>query len=290
MRGRFAPSPTGPLHFGSLIAAVASFLEVKTQAGKWLLRIEDLDKPREQLGAVDAILSTLEAFGFEWDEEVIYQSQRKEWYESALQKLATYPCSCSRREIADSAIPGVDGYIYPKTCFKNSPSKQQPCAYRLITTDTLIEFEDAIQGTIKQNIAHDFGDFILKRADGIFAYQLAVVVDDFAQGVTHVTRGADLLDSTTRQIYLQIQLGYPTPQYTHLPVALSLAGEKLSKQTLAPALNTSQAAQLLCNALQFLGQNPPQALQTAPINLVWQWALSNWSVRNVPRQKTAAEN
>ena len=291
VRGRFAPSPTGHLHFGSLIAAVASFLEVKTQAGDWLVRMEDLDKPREQAGAADHILRTLDAFGFEWYGEVVYQSQRSGLYQPALDQLAdlTYPCTCSRREIADSAAHamayGIDGFIYPRTCLTHAPKAHVAAAWRLKTPDIFISFDDAIQGKISQNLSTSIGDFVLKRADGIFAYQLAVVVDDFMQGITHIVRGADLLDSTTRQIYLQNQLGYPTPTYAHLPIAVNTAGEKLSKQTLAEPLNTAKSSEQLFKALQFLGQNAPASMQTAPLKELWQWAFAHWTFRNIPTQR-----
>ena len=210
-RGRFAPSPTGPLHFGSLIAAVASYLEAKTCKGQWLLRMEDLDRPREMPGAADVILRTLQAFGFEWDGPVLYQSRRDEAYAAALEKLRQagfiYGCACTRREIADSAIDGIDGPVYPGTCRGGLPSGKSPRAWRMVTEDRNIAFDDAIQGRLSQNLQRDIGDFVLKRADGLYAYQLAVVVDDAEQGITHVVRGADLLDSTSRQIYLQQMLG-----------------------------------------------------------------------------------
>ena len=287
VRGRFAPSPTGPLHFGSLIAAVASFLEAKTQAGQWLVRMEDLDKPREQKGATDHILRTLEAFGFEWQGDVVYQSTRGDLYEVALNKLSnlTYPCTCSRREIADSAIHGIDGFIYPKTCLMQPPKPNIAPAWRVKTANTLITVNDAIQGEISQHLNLDIGDFVLKRADGVFSYQLAVVVDDFAQGISHIVRGADLLDSTTRQIYLQTMLNYPTPHYAHLPVAVNAAHEKLSKQTLAEPLNSVKQSEQLFNALQFLGQNPPIILQNVPLKELWQWAFAHWKLKNIPTQR-----
>ena len=244
--GRFAPSPTGPLHFGSLVAAIASFLEAKAQGGKWLVRMEDLDKPREMAGAADDILRTLEGFGFEWSGEVIYQSQRAAIYEAALNTLETkkliYPCTCSRKEIADSlTLTSIEGKIYPKTCLTHAPRPNIHAALRAITLDKNIQFNDAIQSQNKdmlsQNLAKEIGDFVLKRADGFYAYQLAVVVDDAAQGVTHVVRGADLLDSTPRQIYLQQLLNFPTPNYAHVPIAVNKNGEKLSKQTLAAPIS-----------------------------------------------------
>ncbi len=296
--GRFAPSPTGPLHFGSLVAALASYCEAKTHRGKWLLRIEDLDKPREMTGAVTNILHTLEGFGFEWDGEIVYQSQRAEAYEEALEKLRNknviYPCTCSRKEIADSSTEvGIEGKIYPKTCLKHAPRPNIRKAFRVIAINKPIAFEDTIQGSVTQNLAHDIGDFVLKRADGLFAYQLAVVVDDAAQGVTHVVRGADLLDSTPRQIYLQQLLGFPIPNYAHVPIAVNNTGEKLSKQTLAEPISTSLAGQQLFSALQYLGQNPPLEMQNATLDKnhiaeLWRWALENWSIAKIPHQRTIA--
>ena len=293
--GRFAPSPTGPLHFGSLVAAVASYLEAKTHDGKWLIRMEDLDKPREIAGAADDILRTLEAFDFAWDGEVMYQSQRAEAYEKALTTLKTkklvYPCTCSRKEIADSAIEvGIEGVIYPKTCLKHALLANSHAALRAVTKNRNICFIDAIQGEMNQNLAKDIGDFVLKRADGHFAYQLAVVVDDAAQGVTHVLRGADLLGSTPRQIYLQKYLGFSTPKYAHVPIASNIKGEKLSKKTLAAPISTGFTGQWLFNALYFLGQNPPPEMQNAILSEVWRWAFANWSLANVPRQRAISSN
>lgn len=289
--GRFAPSPTGPLHFGSLIAAVASYCEARAHHGKWLVRMEDLDKPREIKGAANDILQTLDAFGFEWDGEIVYQSQRSDIYANALESLKSkqlvYPCTCTRKEIADThSTVGIDGVIYPGTCLKQSIKENVPVAWRIKTNAAKISFNDAIQGNISQNLDTDVGDFILRRADGFFAYQLAVVADDAAQGVSHIVRGADLLDSTPRQIYLQQQLGYPTPQYAHVPVAANPRGEKLSKQTLAPALDKQQTASQLWQALSFLGQEPPLELQQHSLKAVWSWAQSNWSINKVPRQRS----
>ena len=288
-RGRFAPSPTGPLHFGSLIAAVASYLEAKTREGEWLLRMEDLDRPREMPGAADVILRTLQAFGFEWDGPVLYQSRRDEAYAAALERLRqaelVYGCACTRREIADSAIDGIDGPVYPGTCRGGLPSGKSPRAWRMVTEDRNIALDDAIQGRLSQNLQRDIGDFVLKRADGLYAYQLAVVVDDAEQGITHVVRGADLLDSTPRQIYLQQTLNYATPRYAHVPVAANAGGEKLSKQTLAAALDAASAAPLLWQALQFLGQRPDPALQQADLDAVWAWAQAHWQLERIPRQR-----
>lgn len=289
--GRFAPSPTGPLHFGSLIAAVASYAEAKKQYGKWLVRMEDLDKPREIPGAADRILNTLAAFGFEWDGEVVYQSQRTALYEVAFNKLkqagTIYPCSCSRKEIADSASMGIEGAIYPRTCLHYPLKPNAPVAWRIKTDESVICFNDSIQAcdgkkTFTQNLSKDIGDFILKRVDGLFAYQLAVVVDDAEQGINHIVRGADLLSSTPRQIYLQRLLGYQQPQYAHVPIAVNGAGEKLSKQTLAAAIEPAQVSQLLFSVLQFLGQEPPVELQAQPIQVIWDWTFAHWHLDNIP--------
>ena len=286
--GRFAPSPTGPLHFGSLIAAVASYCDAKANHGKWLVRMEDLDKPREVAGAADTILQQLEAFGFTWDETIEYQSNRLELYETALRSLTqnqlTYPCTCSRKEIVDSATTsGIEGVIYPKTCLTRSPKTNKNAAYRMLSSEEIITFDDAVQGKITQNLAKDIGDFVLKRADGLFAYQLAVVVDDAAQHITHIVRGADLLISTPRQLYLQQQLNVSTPLYAHVPVAMNTSGEKLSKQTLAKPINVQFAAHLLVDALNFLGQQPPADLAKQALRDVWQWAVINWQIAHVPK-------
>jgi len=292
--GRFAPSPTGPLHFGSLLAALASYLEAKTKQGKWLVRMEDLDKPREVKGAASHILRTLEQFGFEWDGEVVYQSQRSELYQEALTQLEKksliYHCKCSRKEIADSysqmpAHHGIDGLVYPGTCRHLNITKM-PFSSRIKVNDCPISFNDAVQGAITQNLATQLGDFVLKRADGLFAYQLAVVVDDQAQGVTQIVRGADLLDSTPRQIYLQQQLSYPTPSYAHIPIASNMAGEKLSKQTLAPAITSEQASSWLIKALDFLGQTPPTTLASSSHMEILNWAKAHWQLAKVPKQRS----
>lgn len=292
-RGRFAPSPTGPLHSGSLVAAVGSYLDAKCSDGEWLVRIEDLDRPREVSGAANDILHTLEALGLEWDGEVVYQTQRLTLYQQALHDLIKqdliYPCRCSRKEIADSSIVGIYGMVYPGTCRHNTISLAQihnvnhSHALRVRTHQDCIISEDALGGQYSQNLKHEIGDFVLRRADGIYAYQLAVVVDDALQGITHVVRGADLLDSTPRQIFLQQVLGYATPRYMHLPVVTNIAGEKLSKQTRAAAIESSNGLAHLIQATQFLGQNPPQELAQGDIASFWQWAKKNWHVEKIPR-------
>lgn len=291
-RGRFAPSPTGPLHFGSLVAALASYLEARQQQGEWLLRMEDLDTPRNMPGAADAILRSLEAFGFEWDGPVVYQSERHDLYAAALARLQedglVYPCGCTRKEIADSAIHGIEGAIYPGTCRSGLPPGKTARAWRIRAENRTIGFDDAIQGHVAQNLARDIGDFVLKRADGFYAYQLAVVVDDADQGITHVVRGADLLDSTPRQIYLQQVLGLPAMHYAHIPIVLNAQGEKLSKQTQAAAVDDRQPATQLLQALDFLQQSPPAAIRNAPLADIWQWADQNWQLSRIKPTKLSA--
>ncbi|MBK7899493.1 MAG: tRNA glutamyl-Q(34) synthetase GluQRS [Azonexus sp.] len=290
-RGRFAPSPSGPLHFGSLVAAVGSALDAWTQGGEWRVRMEDVDRPRTVAGAAGAILRTLEAFGFAWDGPVLYQSERSEAYAEALHRLLqagmAYGCACSRREIADSALgEAVDGgLVYPGTCRGGLPPGRAPRAWRLLTDAGETAFDDRLQGRMAQRLASDVGDFVLLRADGCYAYQLAVVVDDAAQGITHVVRGADLIASTPRQLWLQACLGLPAPAYAHLPVAVNGAGEKLSKQTRARPLDRAAAPAELCRALDFLGQRPPQELASAPVAEVWAWAREHWSFAALPRQR-----
>ena len=279
-RGRFAPSPTGSLHFGSLVAAVGSYLDAKHHNGIWLVRIEDLDTPRTVEGAADDILKTLEAYGLHWDETIIYQSQRTAAYQAAFEQLRTgnllYPCACSRKEIADSALHHGDELVYPGTCRNGLPQGKTARAWRVRVDGARIEFTDGLQGNIAQNLASEIGDFVVLRADGLFAYQLAVVVDDAAQDITHVVRGADLLTSTTRQIYLQQLLGLNTPDYTHLPIAVNVQGEKLSKQTLATPVNTKNPVATLLRALTFLQQEPPAELYGYDLNSVLDWAVAHW--------------
>lgn len=286
--GRFAPSPTGPLHFGSLVAALGSYLDARANGGRWLLRMEDLDTPRNVPGAADEILRALEHFGFAWDGKVLWQSQRRELYREVLEELKAggfaYGCACSRKEIADSASGlAVDGgHVYPGRCRSGLPAGQVARAWRLRVDGSISAFEDRLQGHAEQVLERDVGDFVLLRADGIFAYQLAVVVDDAFQGVSHVVRGADLLDSTPRQLWLQHCMRLPVPIYAHLPVATNASGEKLSKQTLAPALNPACAAQQLRVALAFLGQNPPPELDVALPSEVLAWGCAHWQLEQVP--------
>ena len=282
-RGRFAPSPTGPLHLGSLIAATASYLQARSQQGEWWVRIEDIDPPREVAGASDAILRTLEAFGFEWDGPVQYQSQRYARYTAALAQLReaglVYPCACSRKDIATSSPQG----IYPGTCRKGLRPSQQARAWRIRTSEQAVEFVDLIQGPQRTDLAREAGDFVLFRADGYYAYQLATAVDDADQGITEVVRGADLLDSTPRQRYLQQALQLPSPAYAHHPVVTTANGEKLSKQTMAPALDSRRPAPALSAALRFLGQTVPTELEQGDLSELWGWAQQHWKLANIPK-------
>jgi glutamyl-Q tRNA(Asp) synthetase len=281
--GRFAPSPSGPLHFGSLVAALASWLDARAARGRWLLRIEDLDAPRTQAGAAGEILRSLEHLGLTWDGPVMYQSVRAARYQAALERLQpnTYWCGCSRREIADSALGlAADGaQIYPGTCRAGLPAGKPGRSLRVRTDRRAITFQDRVQGTQRQVLEREVGDFILYRADGQFAYQLAVVIDDAEQGVTDVVRGADLLDSTARQIYLQQLLGYALPRYLHVPIAVNAAGEKLSKQTGAAPFELARRDGLLRGALAFLGQRPTSDLDEA---------VADWSPARIPQARFMA--
>jgi glutamyl-Q tRNA(Asp) synthetase len=247
-RGRFAPSPTGPLHFGSLVAALGSYLDAKTHGGEWLVRMEDLDTPRVVPGAADDILRTLEQFGLEWDGPVLYQSARMDAYETVLSELRrgnlVFPCDCSRKDLVDR---------YPGTCRSGLRGRRDALAWRFRASGEIVQFEDRRLGPQCQNVEDYVGDFVVKRADGLFAYQLAVVVDDAFQGITDVVRGEDLLDSTARQILLQRALGYQQPRYLHLPVAVNELGQKLSKQTGATALDPERKAELLEKARLLIG-------------------------------------
>lgn len=290
-RGRFAPSPTGPLHFGSLAAAVGSYLDARKHHGVWLVRMEDLDAPRCVPGAADTILRTLEAYGLHWDEAVIYQSQRTAAYEDALDNLkaagAVYPCCCTRKEIADSALHGIEGPVYPGTCRNGIPQNKTARAWRVRAAGS-IAFNDCLQGSVSQNLENEIGDFVVKRADGLFAYQLAVVVDDAFQNITHVVRGSDLLASTPRQIHLQQLLGLPSPAYMHLPIAVNEHGEKLSKQTLAPAISTEHIAATLVSVLRFLKQQPPSELKTGSAMEILDWAVTNWQPERIKECRQAS--
>lgn len=284
-RGRFAPSPTGPLHFGSLVCAVASFVQAKAHGGTWLVRMEDLDPPREMTGAADDILRTLEAHRLQWDEPVSYQSRRHDRYRYWLMKLLqdelAYRCRCSRKQIQQQQQAlGIN--VYPGTCKDQFVDTAEQHAVRLNCDSQTITFQDRIQGQYAQNIAQTVGDFVVQRADGWYAYQLAVVVDDEEQGITEVVRGCDLLDNTPRQIYLQQQLTMRTPHYAHIPVATTRSGEKLSKQTFAKPVDSHHALDNIVQCLEFLGQHPPPADQFDDLDTVWRWAIEHWDIDAVP--------
>lgn len=279
--GRFAPSPTGPLHFGSLVSALASYLDAKANGGKWLVRIEDLDPPREQPGAASTILQSLEDHGLHWDGEVIYQSQRSHayqaWLDALLQAKLAYPCSCSRQDLT------AMGGIYDGRCRNRQVDPNQICSLRLKlyelpdrVTPELIQFDDLIQGHQIQNLRTQAGDQILKRRDGFYAYQLAVVVDDIAQGITHIIRGSDLLEVTARQLFFFELVGAPLPQFGHVPLAIQANGQKLSKQNHAKAIDSTLAGKNLWQALTFLGQQPPADLAEGAADDLLAWAVSHW--------------
>lgn len=280
-RGRFAPSPSGFLHFGSLIAALASYLHAKSQQGSWLIRIEDIDPPREKSGASSAILTTLEAYGLHWDESVLYQSQQSSIYQDVLQQLAqknlTYHCQCTRAQIK------AQGGLYQGQCRdKHLPTVN--CATRLRNHQAICDYNDLIQGhyNCQQDLAQE--DFILVRKDGLFAYQLAVVVDDIYQNISHVIRGCDILEPTARQLSLYQQLGYQAPQFGHVPLAITEQGFKLSKQNKAPAIDNANPAPALIAALNFLGQQAPPELMSYSAEQIIQWAIAHWSTELIPRK------
>jgi len=276
--GRFAPSPTGHLHFGSLVAAVASYLQAKVNHGQWLIRIEDIDPPREIPGSAASILNDLKRLGMRSGQPVLYQSTRHSAFIAARQSLLNsgqaYFCSCSRKSLPASGI-------YPGTCRHQAVSGAGKQSVRIRTADKKIEFSDGVQGPVGENLAASYGDFVIWRADNLPAYQLAVVVDDAHQAVTEVVRGADLLDSTARQIHLQRALGLTTPSYIHLPVAIS-AGEKLSKRTGADPLSGLNPPGAIYAALDFLGHRPPQEVSLAKL---WSWAIDHWTAERIPARK-----
>jgi glutamyl-Q tRNA(Asp) synthetase len=277
--GRFAPSPSGHLHFGSLVAAVASYIDAKAHHGRWLVRIEDLDPPREMAGAATHILSTLEYFNLHWDGEVIYQSQRQASYQEALQRLRQqeliFYCHCSRQQLKQFSI-------YPGTCRKQQALACQPAATRVRVNHAGIGFNDRILGWLHQCLTKEVGDFVVRRRDRLFSYQLAVVVDDASQDITHVVRGSDLFTSTTKQIYLQQCLGFRTPRYAHIPLIRNIKGQKLSKQNLTRGIDNNQAPELMTLALQRLGHSPPARLLGAGTRTLLDWAIQNWGMQHIP--------
>lgn len=278
--GRFAPSPTGDLHFGSLVAAVGSYLEAKSRGGTWLLRVEDIDPPREVPGSAGRIVADLERLGMVPDAPVLYQGQRVDAYAQAIGQLLSaglaYPCACSRKDLPRSGI-------YPGTCRNGLATGKKARSIRFKVGGGICAFDDGLQGRITECPATSSGDFVIRRADGLYAYQLAVVVDDAFQGVNQVVRGADLLDSTARQIRLQEALGYPTPDYMHLPVAVAADDRKLSKRERADPVQHREPAIAIEQALTFLGQEPPRAYS---LPALWAWAVEHWNRDRIPRRKT----
>jgi glutamyl-Q tRNA(Asp) synthetase len=278
-RGRFAPSPTGLLHFGSLVSAVASYLDARHHDGLWFVRIEDVDKPREKPGSANSILSALEAFGMQWDGKVLYQSRRHDAYTDAIDRLLhegrAFHCSCSRKRLAEESSPGEQGLIYPGTCRDGHDTSATQLSVRLLTDNTTVHFDDRILGPRTQEIEREVGDFVIRRADGFHAYQLAVVVDDAFQQITHIVRGEDLLFSTARQIRLQHALGYPTPSYAHHPLVRDGSGHKLGKSTSAWPVETEDPLGTLGRVLAFLKQEPVEA---DTIDGFWRQAVAGWKI------------
>ncbi len=281
--GRFAPSPTGLLHFGSLLAALAGYLDARAHQGRWLLRIEDLDPPREYPTARLQIPRTLADFGLHWDGDILFQSDRLRHYQTALDQLhqqqRAYRCDCSRKQIQQrSGTTVYDGH-----CRQQPPTTETASAWRAITDDASTAFDDGVQGPQRCQLSEG-GDFVIKRKDGLFAYQLAVVVDDAFQQISHIVRGCDLLEETHRQLHLQQQLGFAQPYYSHIPVASNGVGQKLSKQNLAQPLDNSRPVPQLIEALHFLGQQPPPELHDASLDELLSWAATHWHQAQIPRQ------
>jgi glutamyl-Q tRNA(Asp) synthetase len=283
--GRFAPSPTGPLHYGSMLAAVASYLNIRSKNGIWLVRIDDLDPPREMAGAASDILHTLDSFGLHWDRDVVYQSRRLRAYDEALltlqQKELLYPCSCSRKDIIKRGET-----VYTGHCRNGHVKGQQDYAIRIKVPKQTICWNDIIQGPQSANLFQDYGDFIVRRADRLHAYHLAVVLDDANQGITESIRGADLLPSTSVQMYLQQVLDIKPPQYAHIPVAVNSFGEKLSKQSGAAPVAMRDPARTLFKTLQDLGQTPPQDLESSSTSDILHWGEKNWDLQKISASKT----
>ena len=293
--GRFAPSPSGPLHLGSLLAAVASFLDARANEGLWLVRIEDIDPPREPAGAADEILTQLHHFGLTWDGEVLYQSQRLDAYAAALMILANeglcFRCECTRSALREH------GTVYSGHCrihglsarylqYADKHPDSSDAAVRLRVGSDTYSLHDRVQGAYAQTLNTDVGDFVVRRKDGLIAYQLAAVVDDAFQGITDIVRGIDLLDSTPRQLYLQDRLGYNAPRYAHLPVIVDAAGDKLSKQSFAPALELRRSNQQLYQCLTLLGLSPPKNLVTGGVEAILAWGIEHWDIQAVPKLAT----
>ncbi len=291
--GRFAPSPTGPLHIGSLLTAVASFLDARSNDGLWHLRIDDLDTTRNVPESIPRILDTLEKAGLTWDGPILYQNRQLEKYQTALEKLETrdlvYACSCSRKYLSGIAVNGSDHRVYPGICRDKKPRAAARHATRLRTFHSAIGFNDRLQGHHEQNLARDVGDFILKRRDNIFAYQLAVVIDDASQRITQVVRGFDLIESTPQQIYLYSLLDLPVPDYCHVPVVVDQHGMKLSKRTGANAVPKSELSFVIYKVLGLLKHPAPKEMESAPPRELLQWGIKNWNIGNLVKARQVSE-
>ena len=279
-RGRFAPTPSGMLHFGSVVAALGSYLDAKSNKGKWFIRIDDIDQSRNKLGANEIILKQIEDLGLKWDEPIIYQSQRIDLYETALQRLKelnhTFQCACSRKKVKNQ--------IYPGTCRNKKNTSEQKYSIRIKSEDTQISIIDRLQGWYAQNIKSEIGDFIIKRSDGYFAYHLATVVDDSEQRITNIVRGFDLLDSTVRQVFLQNKLKFNVPEYLHLPIAVDSSGKKISKANNEIAHHVSSSKIILVNALRFLGHYPPDDIENSDVEIILEWGIDNWNINVIPKK------
>lgn len=278
--GRFAPSPTGKLHLGSLFSALASYLDARAHQGQWRVRMEDLDPPREQPGAAQSILDTLERFGLEWDDNVWFQSQRSAQYESAIEQLLengqAFFCTCSRKQIAESG-----GHHHSACCRSNRPPlppPDRPYAIRVQVNDTPVQFLDRLQGQQIANLNQMGGDFVIKRKEGLYAYHLAVTIDDAAQGITHVVRGCDLLTSTFCHRHLQAILALPSPTYAHVPILINEQGQKLSKQNLAAPIDQIPPISGLLLCLHLMGLTPPKTLKNGPLQMLLEWATEEWTL------------
>jgi len=278
--GRFAPSPTGSLHLGSLYTALASFLDARANQGKWLLRIDDIDSFRQHPEAIEGIIEALQVYGLIWDGDIYYQSQHLEQYQAIVSKLLdqqkAYPCICSRKQLAENPSP-----IYPGYCRAIKRKETIAHAVRIKVKALDVGFDDTLQGEKNYQLDQQIGDFIIKRKDNIFAYQLAVVVDDYLQGVTDVVRGLDLLNSTPKQLYLQKTLSYPHPRYSHVPIIVNSSGQKLSKQTCAQAVSLDNPTQTLYLLLEYLQQYPPRSLKKSSIKRILDWAVEHWNYQQL---------
>jgi len=290
-RGRFAPTPSGPLHFGSLVAALGSYLEARSHAGEWHLRIDDLDPPRVVPGASDEILRCLERLGFEWDGPVVFQSQHIGAYHAALHELrqagAVYPCGCSRSEIEAVAERGSEGPVYPGTCRSGLARDRRARAWRMRMDAPLIEFDDGLLGLQRLDLQRAPGDFAVYRADRVYSFHLASAVDEAELGITDIVRGSDLLESSARQIYVMSKLHRRPRRYVHLPVAVDTSGAKLSKQSGAKAVDPAQPVATLCAVMRFLNQRVPAQLEHASLEQFWAQAIDHWDLGRVGARRSA---